>query len=246
MIAPVGFEFSFAKDGSLLSAFEKKRRLDEEGSQTQGASTTTSSGSNSNTHTEGGIHIQTALLRITDALENLELRTRHLETATYITMSAPPDNPFLVEGLRATKEHKDAVDKLRKEGKTPKERKEIGGPALYVGLKWMMICGKPEVRALFTDKGLTLLTNIFETAKSAHDMDVIFSHSQTWMQRDNKGGFIRFKMTPAYFELEIQLTAWMLTMPNVRMEGQPAPRGPRMISLNETMEKQTLTDTETE
>jgi hypothetical protein len=232
MIAPVGFEFSFAKDGAL---FEKKRRLDEEGSQTQGASTATSSGSN--THTEGGIHIQTALLKITDALENLELRTRHLETATYITMSAPPDNPFLVEGLRATKEHKDVVDKQRKEGKTPKERKEIGGPALYVGLKWMMICGKPEARALFTDKGLTLLTTIFEKASSAHDMDVIFSHSQTWMQRDNKGGFIRFKMTPAYYELEVQLTAWMLTMPNVRMEGQPAPRGPRMISLNETMDK---------
>ena len=115
------------KGGDL---FDKKRRLDEEGSQTQGASTATSSGSN--THTEGGIHLQTALLRITDAIENLELRTRHLETATYITMSAPADNPFLTEGLRATREHKDIVDKQRKEGKTPKERKEIGGAALYV------------------------------------------------------------------------------------------------------------------
>jgi hypothetical protein len=232
MVAPMGFEFSFAKGGEL---FEKKRRLDEEGSQTQGASTATSSGSN--THTEGGIHIQTALLRITDALENLELRTRHLETATYITMSAPADNPFLTEGLRATKEHKDVVDKQRKEGKTPKERKEIGGAALYVGLKWMMLCGKPEARMQFTDKGLTQLTTIFAKATSAHDMDVIFSHSQTWMQRDNKAGFIRFKMTPGYHELEVQLTAWMLTMPNVRMEGQPAPRGPRMISLNETVDK---------
>ena len=84
---------------------------------------------------------------------------------------------------------------------------------------------------------ITQLQTIFTKATSAHDMDVIFSHSQTWMQKDNKAGFICFKMTPGYHELEVQITAWMLTMPNVRMEGQPAPRGPRMISLSETIDK---------
>ena len=79
--------------------------------------------SGSTTHTEGGIHIQTALLRSTDAIGNLELRTRHLETAAYVTLSAPADKVFLNEGLKATKAHKDIVDKQKKDGKVPKERK---------------------------------------------------------------------------------------------------------------------------
>jgi hypothetical protein len=228
-------EFSFLKGGD---AMDKKRRLDEGGTQTQGTNGAGSSGST--THTEGGIHIQTALLRITDAIENLELRTRHLETAAYVTLSAPADNIFLNGGLRATKEHKELVDIQRKEGKTPKERKELGGAALYVGLNWMTLCGRPEARTHFTDKGLSQLTDIFAKAHSPHDMDVVFSHSQTWMQRDNKAGFIRFRMTPWYHDLEVQLLTWMLTMPNVKMEGQPAPRGPRMISLNEAIDKSNI------
>ena len=114
-------EFACLKGGD---AIDKKRRLDDGGSQTQGSTGTRSSGST--THTEGGIHIQTALLRITDAIENLKLRTRHLETAAYVALSTPGDNVFLTGGLRATREHKDLVDKQRKEGTTPKERKKIG------------------------------------------------------------------------------------------------------------------------
>ena len=106
-------EFSFLKGGD---AMDKKRRQDEGGTQTQGTNGAGSSGST--THTEGGIHIQTALLRITDAIENLELMTRHLGTAAYVTLSAPPDNKCINGGLRATKEHKELVDKQRKEGKT--------------------------------------------------------------------------------------------------------------------------------
>ena len=83
-------EFGFMKGGN--DAMNKKRRLGEEGSQTQGSTGAASSGST--THTEAGIHIQTALLRIKDAIENLELRTRHLETAAYVTLSAPADNVF--------------------------------------------------------------------------------------------------------------------------------------------------------
>ena len=59
-------EFGFMKGG--IDAIDKKRRLDEGGSQTQGSTGAGPSGST--THTEGGIHIQTALLRITDAIEN--------------------------------------------------------------------------------------------------------------------------------------------------------------------------------
>ncbi len=138
-------EFAFTNSNG--GETEKKRRLDEDGTQfpVDGASS-----SGTTTHTEGGIHVQTALLKITDALENLELRVRHIETATYVTLSAPPDNVFLTGGLKATKDHKEIVDKQRREGKTPKERKEIGGPALYVGLKWMTICCKPEARPQFT------------------------------------------------------------------------------------------------
>jgi hypothetical protein len=223
MTAPFTFAFMTDTDGTA-----KRGRLDENGSHGT-MSQSTGSGS-SNTHTEGGIHIQTAILKITDALENLELRTRHLETAAYITLSAPPDNPFLTGGIQATKKHKDLSDKQRKEGKSPKERKELGGPALYVGMEWMGICGQTEARTHFTEKGLQQLANIFAKAQSPHDMDVVFSHSQTWMQR----------MTPAYHELEVQLINWMLTMPNVRMEGQPAPRGPRMVALNETIDKSNI------
>jgi hypothetical protein len=230
---PFSFSFMTDTDGSA-----KRGRLDASGS--HGSLSQTNASSSTHTHTEGGIHIQTALLKITDALENLELRTRHLETATYITLSAPPDNPFLTGGLIATKEHKELVIKQRTEGKSPKERKELGGPALYVGMKWMIICGQTEARTHFTEKGLLQLTSIFARAQSPHDMDVVFSHSQTWMQRDAKGGFIRFKMTPSYHELEVQLTNWLLTMPNVRMEGQPAPRGPRMIALSETIDKSNI------
>jgi hypothetical protein len=233
MEVPFAFSFMTDTDGSA-----KRGRLDAGGS--HGTLSQTTGSSSSHTHTEGGIHIQTALLKITDALENLELRTRHLETATYITLSAPPDNPFLTGGLQATKKHKDLADKQRKEGKSPKERKELGGPALYVGMEWMIICGQTEVRTHFTEKGLQQLTAIFAKAQSPHDMDVVFSHSQTWMQRDAKGGFIRFKMTPAYHELEVQLINLLLTMPNVRMEGQPAPRGPRMVALNETIDKSNI------
>ena len=106
-------EFSFLKGGDDM---DKKRRLDEGGTQTQGTNGAGSSGST--THTEGGIHIQTALLRITDAIENLELMTRHLGTAAYVTLSTPADKIFINGGLRATKEHKELVDKQRKEGKT--------------------------------------------------------------------------------------------------------------------------------
>ncbi len=108
-------EFSFAS--STGGDADKQRRLDEGGAQIPvgGASS-----SGSITHTEGGIHVQTALLKITDAIENLELRVRHIETATYVTLSAPPDNVFLTGGLKATKDHKEIVDKQRKEGKTPK------------------------------------------------------------------------------------------------------------------------------
>mgnify|MGYP000591741804 CR=1 FL=1 len=101
----------------------------------------------------------------------------------------------------------------------------------------MIVCVKQNARTHFTDKGLQQLQDVFAKAIAPHDMDMIFSHSQTWMQRDNKAGFIRFKMTPWYHDLEVQLLTWMLKMPNVRMEGQPAPRGPRMISLNEVIHK---------
>jgi hypothetical protein len=224
--------FALLKRGD---ATDKKRRLDEGGSQTQGSNGAGSSGST--THTEGGIRIRTALPKNTDAIEHLELRTRHLETAAYITLPAPADNIFLTGGLRATKEHKDIVDKQRKDGKTPKERKAFGGAALHEGLNWMTLCGKPEARAHYTDKGLTQLQAIFTNANSPHDMEVVFSHSQTWMQRDSKAGFIRFKMTPWYHDLEVQLIAWMPAMPNVRMEGQSAPREPRMISQSEVIDK---------
>jgi hypothetical protein len=104
----------------------------------------------------------------------------------------------------------------------------------------MTLRGRPEARPHFTDKGLLQLTDVFAKAHSPHDMDVVFSHSQTWMQRDNKAGFIRFRMTPWYHDLEVQLLTWILTMPNVKMEGQPAPRGPRMISLNEAIDKSNI------
>jgi hypothetical protein len=125
-------EFAFLKGGD---AIDKKRRLDEGGSQTQGSSWAGSSGST--THTEGGIQTQTALLRITDAIENLELRTRHLETAAYVTLSAPADNVFLTGGLRATKEHKDLVDKQRRRETLLKNERKLEEPRfMWDSIEW--------------------------------------------------------------------------------------------------------------
>ncbi len=179
--------FGFLKGAD--SQDKKRSRLEDGGTLPQHSARTTGSGPGSTTHTEDGVHIRTALTKITDALENLELRTRHLETATYITLSVPPDHLFLATGLKATKDHKDLVDKQRKDGRKPKERKECGGASLYVGLQWMTLCGLPEARSHFADTGLAQLVGIFTKGESAHDMNSIFSHSQSWMQRDGKSGF---------------------------------------------------------
>ena len=84
--------FDFMKDGDLQD--KKRSRLEDGGTQSQTSAGASGSGTGAATHTEDGIHIQTALTRITGALENLELRTRHLETAAYVTLSVPPDHVF--------------------------------------------------------------------------------------------------------------------------------------------------------
>ena len=167
----------------------------------------------------------------------MRLKTQNFgrDTQTLQRMSHFPHQRIMSFSLKDLKRRRYTKTLL-----TPKERKENGGAALYVGLNWMIVCGKQDARTHFTDKGLQQLQDVFAKATSPHDMDMIFSHSQTWMQRDKKAGIIRFKMTPWYHDLEVQLLTWMLTMPNVRMEGQPAPRGPRMISLSEVIDKSNI------
>ena len=132
------------------------------------------------------------------------------------------------------------ITKANKEKWTKPQKKEIGGPALFVSFKWLAEIGSNHMdKANEAARGQ--LKEIFDKAKEHHFMDKIFSHSQAWVTHDKKKAYIRFKLQPWYRDVEL-LFAFILTNPGTagnavgKIEGQPAPRGPRLMELENTME----------
>ncbi len=82
------------------------------------------------------------------------------------------------------------------------------------------------------------ITDMFDKAKDHHYMDKVFSHSQAWITNAKNKAFARFKFQPWYGQCE-PFMVFLLTGPdskNSKIEGQAAPRGPRLLELEELME----------
>ncbi len=94
-------------------------------------------------YTQEGVDVAEALKAITVTLGHMDMRTRSLEAAAYITIESVPDNEFVMEALKGTKEFNEMIAKANRERWTKLQKKEIGGPSLYVGYKWLaLIAGK--------------------------------------------------------------------------------------------------------
>ncbi len=92
-------------------------------------------------YTQEGVDVAEALKVITVTLGHMDMRTRSLEAATYITVEIVPDNEFVVEALKGTKEFNEMIAKANRERWTKVMKKEIGGPSLYVAYKWLALIG---------------------------------------------------------------------------------------------------------
>ncbi len=76
----------------------------------------------------------------------------------------------------------------------------------------------------FANKAKEQLTENFASAQDVHYMDQVFTHSQSWMGKDKKFGFIRFKMHPWYKELEEAFVQSLKRGGKAIIKGQSAPR----------------------
>ena len=124
--------------------------------------------------------------------------------------------------------------RANKERWTKLQKKEIGGPGVFVAFKWLADMGAQG--EAFTGKAKEQLTEIFNSAKDVHYMDQVFTHSQTWVGKDKQCAFLKFKMQPWYKELEEAFIQFVRNGGQTILKGQSAPRGPRMIELEEVME----------
>jgi hypothetical protein len=188
-------------------------------------------------YTQEGVDVAEALKAITVTLGHMDMRTRSLEAAAYITIESVPDNEFVMEALKGTMEFNEMIAKATREKWTKLQKKEIGGPALYVGYKWLALMAGKHM-AKINDAAKAQITDIFDKAKDHHYMDKVFSHSQAWIAKDKTKAFVRFKFQPWYGHCELFMV-YLLTGPeskHSKIEGQAAPRGPRMLELEELME----------
>ena len=122
--------------------------------------------------------------------------------------------------------------------KTKVQKEGSGGASLFVGYKWLSVIGS-KYQDEITGIAKAQITEIFDQAKDDHFMDKVFSHTQAWITNDKQKAFIRFKFQPWYRECELFMV-YVLTgtgqgYQKCRIEGQAAPRGPRIIDLEDTM-----------
>ena len=75
--------------------------------------------------TQEGVDVSEALKAITTALCHMDMRTRSLEAATYITIETVPENEFVVEALKGTKEFNEMIAKANREKVTKVMKKGI-------------------------------------------------------------------------------------------------------------------------
>jgi hypothetical protein len=184
--------------------------------------------------TPEGVDVSIALEKITLLCSNLDMRQRNVEAAVYITVETLHNHPLIIAGLKGGQEHHTEVTKATKERWAKTQKKEIGGPALYVAYNWLEAMG--EAADNFTGKAKEELADVFKKANNVHFMDQVFSHSQTWITKDKKNAYLRFKMQPWYSNLEIQFIEFLKAGGPATIKGQAAPRGVRVIEVEELME----------
>ena len=73
-------------------------------------------------------------------------------------------------------------------------------------------------------------------------MDGLFSHAQTWITKDNKTAYLRYKMTPMFAELENWLTMQITSIVNHTFSGSMAPIGQKLWQLNEVSNRNSNTN----
>jgi hypothetical protein len=184
--------------------------------------------------TPEGVDVSQALEKITSLCGNLDLRTRNLEATVFITVETLPNHPQVISGQAGTKEQNDEVLRANSERWTKLQKKEIGGPGVFVAFKWLGDMGVQGES--FAGKAKEQLQEIFKSAQDVHYMDQVFTHSQTWVGKDKKFAFIKFKMHPWYKELEEAFVQFLKKGGKAIIKGQSAPRGLKVIELEELME----------
>ena len=113
---------------------------------------------------------------------------------------------------KRSKLHHDKVTKAKKEGQTTLQKKAIGSAANYVAFNWLLILnsaaeGKDKDKLEDLDrKALEKLTFANKQLNNIEMMDQLFSHAQTWITKDDKKAYLRYKMTPLFAELENWMT----------------------------------------
>ena len=66
-------------------------------------------------YTQEGVDVAEALKAITVTLGHMDMRTRSLEAAAYITIESVPDNEFVMEALKGTMEFNEMIAKANRE-----------------------------------------------------------------------------------------------------------------------------------
>ena len=219
----IGYTFGFTT-GKRNAEDDANNGADSKGPRTKGQALVTPE----------GVDVSEALEKLSLCCSNLDLRARSLEAATFITMEVMPNHPQLIAGMEGGKQHHEIVMKAGKEGWSKVQKKEIGGPALYVAFKWLENMGAKN--ETFSGIAKDELTQIFTLAKDMHFMDQVFSHSQAWLTKDKKAGYLRFKMQPWYTNLQLAFIQFIKSQGDAKIKGQTAPRGVKFIELEEVME----------
>jgi hypothetical protein len=228
------FRFGFGLGQDTSSHSQKRKNAD-------GVSVPVTPGTTLNTTmTSSGVDLLQAVTKLHEAVENIDMRLRHTKATAYITVETTPNNPFVVAGKLGAQEHFEICTAAKQAGTPAHERKAIGGAPLYVAFKWLEILGgnyaSKDGIACTTEPVTTQLGTIFNEAKNAHYMGKVFSHSQCWVTKDNKKAYIKFRFQSWLRETEYFFLCTLLSLPDRKLEGQPAPSGPKMFELRNTME----------
>ncbi len=188
-----------------------------------------------------GVDLMEVLRAHNDVLLNLEMRMRSVENSVYITLKTTSLSEFVIKGIAATKKHYEIVTKAKKENQPAHIKKQIGGPAIYVGFSWVKLIFE-MINTIEQDKPNTVgeivrlqCKRIVDTATNVHAMSSVFSHSQTWITKDGKSAFMKYKFHPWFRDIEDWITRQLISAPDYELIAQPAPMGPRMRAANEAL-----------
>ena len=187
------------------------------------------------TVTPDGIDIWDVLEKQNEVINQIDMRLRYVENSSYLTFKMPPDHNWIVEGCAGSKHHNELVTDSRAKGLSKEDKKKIGGPSLYVAFGWLRIIINMAQTAPPTGPGTEQLQNAISRCKTIHDMGYIFSHSQCWITKDRKVGYMKFKLQPWMRDVETWLAFTLLLDPMITLEDQPTAAGPKLWVMNQAM-----------